>query len=192
MARNKKASSTTTANTTTAIEGNVVLKVVKGKSVIKEVKTHNYGTVILFIGIIQALSQADPINNLRLPRYLGVGTSNTVGSETDTGLQSEVSMVRPALQLNYKGVQSTNSSASATYQGLVPYNNIGMASINEIGVFGTSSGASLLARVILPETLKLDPGESLIVEWSFSVSNKSASSTTDSSISTSNESTEGV
>lgn len=156
----------------TGLQGNVVIKIVKGKKVLKETKVHNIATMELLYGMMVSLSgKSDPS---RLPRFLGVGQSAQPITIDEKALKEEITITRPSLTPNIKGNPTrdiTNKLSSTVYQGLIPYNKVLEATIKEIGIFGTESEDSLLARIIIPEGITLGIGQSLLVEWSFSIKN---------------------
>lgn len=156
----------------TALAGNVTIKIMKGKKVLKETKVHNTATMELLYGMMVSLSgKSDPS---RLPRFLGVGQSAQPITIDEKALKEEITITRPSLTPNIKGNPTrdiTNKLSSTVYQGLIPYNKILQATVKEIGIFGTETGDSLLARITIPEGITLEIGQSLLVEWSFSIKN---------------------
>ena len=177
MPRKKTIKATTLNNTT--YEGSVTLKI-KGANnkITKTIQTHNAGTKYFFYGIAFAIS--GEILEDYLPHYISAGDGTLVEGvdvEVDmTGLKHEISSLadaRPALVSNYKSPQYTNDGGvTVMYQGVIPYNLVLATPISELGLFGTNQGASLLARIQLDESITLDPGDSLIVEWTFKLANK--------------------
>ena len=156
----------------TGLQGNVVIKIVKGKKVLKETKVHNMATMELLYGIMISLS--GKFDSSRLPRFLGVGQSAENITIEDKALKEEITIIRPSLTPNIKGNptrDTTNGLSTTVYQGVIPYNKVLEATIKEIGIFGTESGDSLLARVVIPDGITLEIGQSLLVEWSFSIKN---------------------
>ena len=157
-------------------QGNVTLRIKQGDRIVKTINTHNAGTQYFFYGIAYAIS--GEIQGSYLPKYISAGTGTYSGSEEYalTGLVSELSDLsgsRPLLVKNYKSPQyDGNGGVSVTYQGLLPSSLIGASSVQELGLFGTVDSASLLARIQLDSPLQLDPGQSLIVEWKFTISNQ--------------------
>lgn len=168
-------------NTTQQLDGNVVVKVKQGNKTIKKVKIHNTATLNLLYGLLLSLS--NNIDQTCLPRYLGVGTDHSPSTPEMTGLQSEVTRLRTPVIPNYKGApkKNQNGSATVTCQGILPYENLGIyTGISEIGLFGTQTGSSLVARIQLYDSSKqpeeqnlisVGVGQSLVVEWTFSIQN---------------------
>lgn len=159
------------------LSSNVVLKILNGKSVVKTIKTHNIVMLNLMYGMLVALSGS--VNKNYCPNYLAVGSGSTPSpSVTRETLVQEIGLSRVKTTPNYKGMpKKGENSVSTIYQALIPYTNVGGLPIKEIGLFGTATEASLLARIELKQQLNLLIGQSLMIEWSFSLENKPATST---------------
>lgn len=173
-------------DTTQQIGGNVTIKVKQGKKTIKTVKVHNTATVDLLYEMLLSLS--GNIDTNKLPRYISVGTGSSKTTWNQTSLVAEITTTRTLLTPNYKGAPSRNSSiinegasneetigySSVKYQGIIPYSILGITeNIKEIGLFGTQTGNSLLARIVLDGTsISVDMGQSLIIEWEFKIQNQ--------------------
>jgi len=155
------------------LRGNVTLKVMQGNNTLKTIKTHNVVTLNLMYGMLVALSGTATKDYC--PNYLGVG-SGTVTSQnvyTMETLVQEISQSRSVTIPNYKGMpQKDATTVSTVYQALIPYTSVGSLPIRELGLFGTVTGASLLARIELEEPITLLINQSLMIEWSFSLENK--------------------
>ena len=169
-------------NTTTQkLDGNVTIKVKQGKTTLKKVTIHNTATLNLLYGLMLSLS--GNIDTDCLPRFLGVGTGIGDTQVNMTGLEAEVTKLRTPVTPNYKGAPvKTADSATVKVQGILPYDNLGIVNnISEIGLFGTQKGDSLVARIQLYDSSKLPSeqtdlisvgiGQSLVVEWQFSITN---------------------
>ena len=160
---------------TTQILGNVDLEIRKGKNTIKKLKIHNEVTSSLLWGLIMGLS-GTMVDDC-LPKFISVGIGTTSDSAFSlTALKSElgdISKQRPLLTRNFRGptIKAETYSVVATYQGIIQYQFIGSSTIRELGLFGTVTGNSLLARVQLSEddAITLDAGESLVVNWTFAL-----------------------
>lgn len=160
-------------------EGNVTLKIQKGKKILSTKKIKNQGTLRLFQGICLALSGL-PSENLKgsyLPAYLDVGSDSTATNLTDSTLKTsilksnrvKISSLYPAL---IKNENNENIGYSTTFIATVPYILVGNTTINEIGMFADKEGQTLLARIIVPNGITLNQGTNLIVEWSIGIQNK--------------------
>lgn len=174
MARKK--SSKNNSTTQTAITGNVNIKIISGKRVIKNCTIHNCATDNLFYGLILALTKN--LNSSYLPTFIGVGTGTIINPESTPpaskdSLVSEISMNRPLITLfRSPSVDRGIHQAQCTFQGIVPYAAVGDQSITEVGIFGTQTGNSLLARIEFDGgSIELQSGQSLVVEWTFSITN---------------------
>lgn len=153
-------------------EGNVKLKIVRGKKILKTVSINNKATRDLFFGIAMVLLKRTYDSTVNYsPRYLGLGKGTT--SEdifTNTDLEEPLTMSRVPIR-DDSSIKETKSEVSVTFQGIVPYSSVNDQDIYEIGLFGTETGSTLLARVQLPEVLNLELGTSLIVEWTMYLKN---------------------
>ena len=163
----------------TALQGNVVIKKVKGSKVIGKQVIHNEATIYLLYGMMISLSGKPDLD--KLPNYLAVGTGQTTGSIIgNSKLEAEITGSRVPLTPNYRGNPEkdlTKGICSTVYQGLITYNKITTFKVKELGIYGTYTGNSLLARVQLTSPIELDIGQSLVVEWSFSIKNVTSSIT---------------
>lgn len=174
MARKK--SSKNNSATQSAVTGNVDIKVISGKRVIKNYNIHNCATDNLFYGLILALTKN--LNSSYLPTFLGVGTGVIDDAESTppaskNSLVDEISMNRPLVSLfRSPSIDRELHQAQCTFQGIVPYAAVGDQQITEIGIFGTQAGNSLLARIEFDNgSIQLESGQSLVVEWTFSITN---------------------
>lgn len=162
------------------LNGNVVIKLKKGRTTLKTIKTHNTATFNLLYNMLLGLSGRYDKNYL--PKYIGVGSGRT--SESDdpvnlTGLKSETTITRALLVANYKGApvrhqDEDGSSVSVIYQGILSSKNISSSTITEIGIFGTELGNTLLARIQLDDEneIEVERGQSLVIEWTFNLKNR--------------------
>ena len=160
-------------------EGNVTLKIQKGKKILSTKKIKNQGTLRLFQGICLALSGL-PSENLKgsyLPAYLDVGSDSGVTGLSDSTLKNsilksnrvKISSLYPTLIQNNTG---NDIGYSATFIATVPYILVGNTTINEIGMFADKEGQTLLARITVKDGVTLNQGTNLIVEWSVGIQNK--------------------
>ena len=159
-------------------EGNVTLKIQKGKKILSTKKIKNQGTLRLFQGICLALSGL-PSENLKgsyLPAYLDVGSDSTATQLNDTILKNSIlKSNRVKISSLYPTLIKENDNDigySATFIATVPYILVGNTTINEIGMFADKEGQTLLARIIVPNGITLNQGTNLIVEWSIGIQNK--------------------
>lgn len=155
-------------------EGNVKLKVVRGKKILKTVSINNKATKDLFFGIAMVLLKRTYDSTVNYsPRYLGLGKGTLPEGEdvfTHTDLEEPLTMSRVPIR-DDSSIKEITSGVSVTFQGIVPYSSVNDQDIYEIGLFGTETGGTLLARVQLPGVLKLELGTSLIVEWTIYLKN---------------------
>ena len=146
-------------------EGNVKLKVVRGKKVLKTIEVNNTATQDLYFGIAMVLLKRTYDSTVNYsPRYLGLGKGTTSKDIfTNTDLEESLSMNRVPIR-DDSSIKREDSYVSVTFQAIVPYSSVNDQDIYEIGLFGTETGSTLLARVQLPEVLNLELGTSLVVE----------------------------
>ncbi len=161
-------------DTTQYISGNVNIKLQQGRNTVRTVNIHNTATLDLLYGMLLSLS--DNIDKNRLPRFIGVGTGTTEDDTTNwTELKDEITITRTILTSNYKGPpkkDTINGTVSVVYQGIIPFSDLGVTNnITEIGLFGTQTGNSLLARVQVDDSISVSQGQSLIIEWTFKIQN---------------------
>lgn len=172
MAKNKK-DKVADVTTTQLIEPNVFIKVVKGKRVIKSYKLHNEATKFMLYGMLMSLMNKQ--NSNLLPTYIGVGTNSDTSDvfEMDK-LGAETTLERSLIETMYKGSPNIDTSlkkVTVRCQGIIQAYQNSSDVVNEIGLFGTEDGDSLLARVVVPDGITLSAGESLVVDWTFAIQN---------------------
>ena len=179
MAKKKKQNNINNIETT-LVNGNVNIFIKSGKRIITRKTVHNAGTLNLFYGSLLALSGT--LNNNYLPNYLSVGFDRLPPEKNPAsldGLVNEPSITRNLLTKNVGGITKTADAindiykVSAIYQGVIPYSDVLITPIVELGIFGTVSGSTLLARIELKEgeEIILRPGQSIVVQWEFSLQN---------------------
>lgn len=177
----KKSSKYISTPQTTQYRGNVTIAIKDGNKTIKKLNIHNQGTYNLFYGMLIAMSGNSQDDYL--PNYISLGTG-VLASGDDvllmTGLKSELTTLqnnRRSLTKNFKGPEiisvGNDKLVQVTYQGAIPYELIQTSTIKEIGLFGTVSGSTMVARVQVPDDspISLAQGQSLIVTWTFSLAN---------------------
>lgn len=169
----------------TQYSGNVTITIKDGNKTVKKIRAHNQGTYNLFYGMLIAMSGTPKEDYL--PNYISLGTGIVSQTESQedtpllmTGLKEELNTLknnRRPLTKNFKGpeISTTDGKANGVqvaYQGSIPYEFISSSSsIKEIGLFGTVSGDTLLARIQLANNLALVAGQSLVITWTFSLVN---------------------
>ena len=172
MGKKKKESQTTSNNSSTLqYKGNVKLSIKQNGIVTKEYKINNTGTSLLFQQLALGLIQ---FPNFLTPNFIAVGSNSTGNTLTLNALVDEIPNSRTPL---------TNKKVSAVYDksevigykaeftGAQYYSTIGSVNISEIGLYGDISSNTLLARITLQDTIHLDLGQNLIIEWSMSIQN---------------------
>lgn len=172
MARKKKEKQATEQ---IQYSGDVVLKLVKDKRILKTIKSKNTATNRLIQGIAMCISKLNMHNiNLYQPNFMGVGSDGTPNSSlnmaTETALLSQLNNRVDITSDSFK-VDYDNNRVVCVLTGLFTYSMVGSSTIREIGLFATESTASLLSRVTI-NPIQLSPGMSLIIEWKISIENK--------------------
>lgn len=161
------------------VQGNVVLKLRHGNKDKVILVTHNSPTRLLFYGLALVM-RIDPTETSiqdRLPRYLSVGSGSSTpenDSYKATSLDNEILSYGSRKPLSvYGGIidKENERYVKTTWQGIIPYNSVQNTPIRELGLFATNPIDSVLAntmvaRVVLPNSIVLETGYSLVVEWS--------------------------
>lgn len=161
-------------NQNISIDSNVIIKHMRGTRSTKTYTLHNEVTKRLLEGILYAISRRTLVASIDeyIPQYLSLG-NGTIGQSvfSVTGLNSELAMERvPVSVLGTVDSDDAQHIVTIKFTATVPYQAIQDASFKEIALFGTEKpGQSMLARIELPNSDKLELGESLYVEWTFGV-----------------------
>lgn len=162
-----------------AYSGEVKIKLKKGNHIVCNKTIKNMGTLNLFNGIALALLDLNTTNYI--PKYIGIGSSGPQNIEVNT---EEMVGEKIGARVPIKTTSSGNISnitenekevgKQIEFNALIPYSRSGSVDVNEIGLFGTQEGNSLLARVWWDENSKIsiEAGMDLIVTWSMSIKNK--------------------
>ena len=162
-------------NQNISIDSNVIIKHMRGTRSTKTYTLHNEVTKRLLEGILYAISRRTLVASIDeyIPQYLSLGNGTIVGSSVFgvTGLDSELAMERvPVSVLGTVDSDDAQHIVTIRFTATVPYQAIQDASFKEIALFGTEKpGQSMLARIELTNSDKLELGESLYVEWTFGV-----------------------
>ena len=156
--------------------GNVVVKVLKNNRVINSKKYENTATNRLLYGLALYVSGFNlaTLRNYQ-PKYMAVGSGARPNSDFDMATQAVLEN-QIGIRANVSALSVTPeivnmNKATATLTSLFTYNDIGENVINEIGLFATSTEATLIARINV-DGIELFPGMSLIIEWNLGFENK--------------------
>lgn len=159
--------------------GNVVIKILNASGVKRTIEIKNSGTLRLFQGIGYFLLGADIMSSTIYeyrPSYLGLGNV-PVSYPTDpllTTLYNEYSSIkRLKLEKGNIRIDSKARAIIAPFVALIPYSTVESNNINELGLYSTESGNTLLARIELSEPITILNGESVLVEWQLIINNSS-------------------
>lgn len=169
----KKSTQVAESRSSLQVDGNVTLKYMSGKKLIKTKKLNNSATMRLLQGLALYLCRAS--GDEFLPAFMGVGSNNQL-------LTPDESLKRDSLMNEYSGrrvvltrhsPEITDDGYKAPFSATFPSSLIGSENpIGEFGLFSTLSSNSMLARVVLSELEYIPAGLTLIVEWNINVSNQ--------------------
>ncbi len=156
--------------------GNVVVKVLKNNRVIDTKKYENTATNRLLYGLAMYVSgfNLETLKNYQ-PRYMAVGTGSRPNSDFDMAtqvvLENQIGTRANITPLSVVQETVGTNKATAILTSLFTYSDISENTINEVGLFATSTEATLMARINV-NGIKLSPGMSLIIEWNLGFENK--------------------
>ena len=169
----KKKTVNTNKSSIITYEGNVSLKLVRNGNIIKKSTIKNNGVNELFYGIAEWLTSEG--SQIRKPNYLGIGNGEGGTTVDLNSLINEYSGKRVGLTGKYFTINEDNNGYIANFTATITYASIGGSPIKEIGLFGTISTDSLLARITTPgdgSGIILPIGTDLIIDWSILVKNQ--------------------
>lgn len=158
-------------------EGNVKLTLWKNNKIHSSYIVKNSGTQNLFQGIALALIQTG--NRNFLPNYIAVGTNADKTTDDQFNLGNQ--LIRVIIPSGGKASEpnkaendpSKDDGYKAIFTAVIPSNSISPDTpINELGLFGTAEGNTMLARVVLTQPIYVELGLSLSIEWSMIINNK--------------------
>ena len=163
-----------------SFQGNVsIVKKDSNGNVLKKTNINNTAVINLFKGLGYHLIGSSDLGSKVYPQYLGLGfiESGTPAISTkpdQISLQSEYSTDR--LRLDMSGlIINDDSSVSVRYSTTLYYTTLVGKSVNELGLFSTASGDSLLARVyMVDDPISISLGESVVVTWMITIGNNSS------------------
>ena len=171
-------------NSNIGYSGEVVVKTLQGKKVVKTSKKHNDGTLSLFTYLATCL--ASTYEERLAPRFLRgfyvQGLTPTSFEPSNLNIQNLVTDIVSFKSLSVESVEADPdeeipASASATLSFLIPSTLIDGSQINVLALYSydTFSEASMstpLAYVLLDEeeVVDCDNGVNILVEWKLTVS----------------------
>jgi len=167
MAKTKN--NTKQTNASLGYIGNVEVKLVRGKKVIKTIKTHNDGKLPLFSFLANAL--IGQFDSGGTPRYiiLGSGASDAVAEQVSTN----------AIPYSSVSIESNNSledtHASAVFKFLVPFSSISLGlNVNVIRLYSqnSTSWSSHIAYFLLDEPIESDGKSNILITWTMKITNQ--------------------
>jgi hypothetical protein len=156
-------------NASLGYSGSVELKLMRGKKVIKTIKTHNAGKLDLFKFIANTL--IGKFETLGTPKYvlLGSGVNDTVAVRVSSNA------------IPYSNVYIETSSspgdthASAVFKFLVPFSSLSLGSeVNIIRLYSQSSVSweNHIAYFELSEPLISDGKSNILITWTMKITNQ--------------------
>lgn len=108
-----------------------------------------------------------------IPKYLDIGTGSAETSSTMTNLAE--SILNPRVRLYTYAPELDGNSYIARFYTTIPATSVSSSQkIRELGLFGTVSDDSMLARIVVSDddSVTVPDGTALFVEWDISISNK--------------------
>lgn len=162
----KNSAAIKSVNETISYSGEVIIKLLKGKKVIKSEKIKNNCTVTLLKSLTMFLENIVDTN--LLPKYMGLGTESSGWTINTLHLMKEVPNSRvPIVRHSIEELIGNNKTLigyKAPFSATFPSNIIAGLDIKELGLFSGSYGNdNLLARI--PVSIpKIDAGLSLVIE----------------------------
>lgn len=164
---------------TLAYEGNVTLKLQKGKRIVQTINTKNTATMRMFEGIAYMLINGFSIDlEPFTPHYLAVAYHPTdLLVETDvTATDLQDGGIRNAVtaRLTSSNIFQSGSSWVAPFSAVITSQALSSTNglVNELGLFATNNSSTMLARIILQNPIEVQAGMNLIVEWNVYIQNK--------------------
>jgi hypothetical protein len=148
--------------------GNVEIKLVRGKKVVKTIKTHNAGKLDLFKFLANNL-----IGNFDLggtPRYiiLGIGSSDAVATQVSTN----------AIPYSSVSVVTGSEDVSAVFKFLIPFSSLSLgAEVNIIRLYSQNSTdwEKHIAYFKLPvdePNIVSDGKSNILITWTMKITNQ--------------------
>jgi hypothetical protein len=165
-------------NASLGYTGNVEIKLVRGKKVIKTIKTHNEGKLPLFNFIANALIGG--FDSGGAPRFiiLANGADDSVAERVSTN-----AIPYSAVSLDSSNTEG-NVYASAAFKFLIPFSSISLGTeINIIRLYSQNSTTfgSHIAYFLLPtedeegnaiEPLVSDGKSNILITWTMKITNQ--------------------
>jgi hypothetical protein len=156
-------------NASLGYTGNVEIKLVRGKKVIKTIKTHNDGKLPLFNFIANALIGG--FDSGGTPRFiiLANGASDAVAEQVSTN-----AIPYSAVSLDSSNTEG-NVYASAVFKFLIPFSSISLGTeINIIRLYSQNSTTfgSHIAYFILEEPFESDGKSNVLITWTMKITNQ--------------------
>jgi hypothetical protein len=164
-----KTKTTKQTNASLGYIGNVEIKLVRGKKVIKTIKTHNDGKLPLFSFLANAL--IGQFDSGGTPRYImvGNGASDAVAVQISTN----------AIPYSGVSIESSNTEsdthASAVFKFLIPFASVSLGSeINVIRLYSqnSTSWGNHIAYFLLDEPIVSDGKSNILITWTMKITNQ--------------------
>jgi hypothetical protein len=148
--------------------GNVEIKLVRGKKVIKTIKTHNAGKLPLFNFLANTL--IGNFDNGGTPRYiiLGIGSSDAVATQVSTN----------AIPYSNISLKAGSNDVSAIFKFLIPFSSVSLgAQVNIIRLYSQNSFSweDHIAYFKLPPevpNIVSDGKSNILITWTMKITNQ--------------------
>lgn len=153
-------------------KGEVTLKIMHGDKVVKTIRQHNDGTVYLMRFLTHCLGGYYVREDS--PKYIRLFD---LSDNTEPSIEAEVTL--RAIVTNFNAIyddDAENDSGSVTLTFLVPSTLVkDSKEFNAVAIYGTSQNqniANYMAWVKFNNAMSISTGESLMLLWKMTLSNK--------------------
>lgn len=168
MGNTKKSEQQT--NASIGYAGNVEIKLMRGKKVIKTIKTHNSGRLPLFSFLANNL--IGQFDNGGTPRYILLGYTEAGDSVAEQISSNPIPYSNVSLETSST---EGDTSASAIFKFLIPFSAIVSGlEVNVIRLYNQNSVGwnNHIASFILPTPLESDGKSNILITWTMKITNQ--------------------
>lgn len=158
-------------NASLGYTGNVEVKLVRGKKVIKTIKTHNDGKGPLFNFIANTLIGKFDAGGA--PRFISLGFS-VVNPPNDSVVNQVSTNAIPYSSVSLD-IDNDGEYASAAFKFLIPFSSISSGTeVNVIRLYSQNSTLfdNHLAYFILAEPFESDGKSNILITWTMKITNQ--------------------
>jgi hypothetical protein len=160
-------------NASLGYTGNVEVKLVRGKKVIKTIKTHNDGKGPLFNFIANTLIGKFDAGGA--PRFIILGFSEDTPPSDDPVSVNQVSTNAIPYSSVSLDIDNSGEYASASFKFLIPFSSIASGTeVNIIRLYSQNSTlfGNHLAYFILDEPFESDGKSNILITWTMKITNQ--------------------